>query len=166
MQWFTRENVDLLNSNIKSLSFTQTLNGKVVEFLFALEVCASAYSKLWAFLHKKYGLVPLSSWKPIISLTGNINDCVDIKSIYVMTDPHRSNCKTDVIFFATNTHTQKMVKTLVQLTIASCSIKKVNDSFDVMLNSNHWSWMAKNWLIFDFLLAPIVQLSWIKLRSS
>jgi hypothetical protein len=131
VHWFTWNNVELLKNIIKASAATYTLNGKVFEFLFALELCNSPDSSLWTFIHQHCGIHPVSSWKPSIVLTKHISHCNDVQTIYIMQDPDRGNSKTDVIFFA-STSTHKLVRVLVQFTVANCPVKKVSDSIESM----------------------------------
>lgn len=49
-----------------------------------------------------------------------------------MIDPDKGKSKTDVVFFAQEASSGKLVRILVQLTIADCNKKKITDSFEAM----------------------------------
>lgn len=68
VRWYTWERLEMLKSLIQSSSATRTQNGKVFEYLFALELCNSANCKLWKFLREKVGILPLDEWNPVIAL--------------------------------------------------------------------------------------------------
>lgn len=133
VRWYTWESISVLRSCIESSSAMHTLKGKTFEYLFALELCEWANGKLWTFLRENTELVPLESCDPNICLISDVNECRDPNRIYGMQDPDQSNSKSDVIFFATDTATEKAVRVLVQLTLADCGPKTIFDSFNVML---------------------------------
>lgn len=128
------ENISMLRSCIQASSAVQTLKAKTFEYRFALELCDWAGGKLWNFLSKHTGLLPLGSSNPSIKNTTDVKSATDTKAIYVMQGPDRSESKTDVIFFATDTASGKDVRVLVQLTLENCAYRKVEDSFQGMMN--------------------------------
>ncbi|KAI8892734.1 hypothetical protein BC833DRAFT_610787 [Globomyces pollinis-pini] len=138
VQWYTWERLEMLKSLIQASSLTRTQNGKVFEYLFALELCNTPNCKLWNFLSEKANIQPIPSWSPTITQIGNIGDCFDQNCIYVMVDPDRGNSKIDVVFFAQKNGTNETVRVLVQLTIGaytnSKTVQKIEDSFDAMLD--------------------------------
>ena len=67
VSWYTWENLNMLKAAIATSQLVHTLNGKVFELLFALELCNSPDCKLWKFLGgRETWLSPLQSWKPLI----------------------------------------------------------------------------------------------------
>ncbi|KAJ2994323.1 hypothetical protein HDV02_001677 [Globomyces sp. JEL0801] len=138
VQWYTWERLEMLKSLIQASSPTRTQNGKLFEYLFALELCNTPNCKLWNFLSEKANVQPIPSWSPTITQIGNIGDCFDQNCIYVMVDPDRGNYKIDVVFFAQKNETNETVRVLVQLTIGaytnSKTVQKIEDSFDAMLD--------------------------------
>ncbi len=84
VRWYTWERVFMLKSLIESSSYTKTQNGKVFEYLFALELCNSSDSKLWKFISHNVNLQPIPSWDPAIKRMEHIRGCTDKSCIYVM----------------------------------------------------------------------------------
>ena len=123
----------MLQSCIKASASQQSLNDKVLEWMFALELCNSAAGKLWSFLRQKIGLCPLLSRKPRIQITNSLADSHDMNCIYVMQDPDQSQSKTDVVFFAFSDTSKKAVRVLVQLTLKKHDRAKIASSFQGML---------------------------------
>lgn len=123
----------MLKSLIQSSSSTKTQNGKVLEYLTALELCNSPDCRLWKFLDN-INLKPLSSWNPNIRQMHAIEECTDTNSIYVMLDPDRGTSKVDLIFFAHEKDSDEVVRVLVQLTLSACGTDKIVQTFNCMLN--------------------------------
>ena len=56
VRWYTWDRLDMLQSLLKASSATTTQNGKLFEYLFALELCTVPNCKLWTFLSVNSGL--------------------------------------------------------------------------------------------------------------
>ena len=100
VKWFNWDSIQHLIANIKASETTQTLKGKVFEYLFALELCSLSDSCLWKKLTSDMAIQPKLNWKPSISVMSEVTEDLDQNKVYIMIDPDRSKSKMDVIFFA------------------------------------------------------------------
>ncbi|KAJ3308090.1 hypothetical protein HDV04_001826, partial [Boothiomyces sp. JEL0838] len=113
IEWFTWENIqDLLSFACASKS-TTTLEGKVFEYLFALELLAPNDSSLWKQLRELIKIRPIVDWKPKIRQMDRNSTPVDQGAVYVMI---RDKSKTDVVFFAETVESETPVRVLCQFT--------------------------------------------------
>jgi hypothetical protein len=134
VKWFSWENIHKLVTNIDASSITSTLNGKVFECLFALEVCGLPDNSVWQRIAHQMGLQQLRDWVPLFETMNHIDDCTDRNCVYVIIDPDRTDSKSDVVFYAREIESDKTVRVLCQLTIQkSNSTQKTHEAFSAML---------------------------------
>ncbi|KAI3632613.1 hypothetical protein MIR68_009719 [Amoeboaphelidium protococcarum] len=134
VNWFNWDNIQHLVAAIKaSGGYVATLNGKMFEFMFALELqLQSNSSLLWTRLTSDMDLEPRLDWNPSISIVDKVDDCVDENVVYVMKDPDYRKLKTDVVFYAQQNSIP--VRVLCQLTVQkSGSTTKANEALQEML---------------------------------
>ena len=132
VKWFSWDNIQDLVAAIKASGSVTTLNGKVFEFMIALELCSLSNSLLWTRLTSDMNLGPSLDWNPSIAIMDKVDDCVNMNVIYVVKDQDYQKLKTDVVFYTQQNLTP--VRVLCQLTVQkSDSMTKANEALQEML---------------------------------